>query len=234
MLLTKQSESGVATHMRWGDLNGVEVGDVWFADKTLTQQGAVMSGKFMFARRNVLLEVSLNSSGISPYMLDLMRLARELDAQVNEQGLPGQTWPDIAEFCPKIVQFEADSLRLKAKGGLRTLIRHKVAADPEAIEILLLTACENGMRVDVHWREPYAEVPYYAPESLPSEPFTVRCWLIAVNTRNLCLPSPRSPLRSKNPEPRPLSPNHGRLSPLHRGWFFGIPSDLAGCYHSPR
>jgi hypothetical protein len=185
ILLNRQFSQSVNAHLNWGDLHGVAIGDVWFADSRMAQQGAVQEGKFAFSRRNVVIEVRLGSTEDSTYTLDLMRLARELDTQVKEQGLQGQSWADIAEFSPKIVQFEADSLRLKAKGGLRSLIRHKVAADPEAIEILLLTACENGMRIDIHWREPYAEVPYYAPESLPSEPFTVRCWLIAVNTRNL-------------------------------------------------
>lgn len=185
ILLDRQLSLGLSAHLNWGDLNGVAIGDVWFADARMAQQGAVHEGKFTFSRRNAVFEVRLGSTEDSTHTLDLMRLARELDTQVNEQGLQGQTWSDIAEVCPEIVEFEADSLRLKAKGGLRTLIRHKVAADPGGNEILLLTACENGMRVDVHWREPYAEVPYYAPESLPSEPFTVRCWLIAVNTRNL-------------------------------------------------
>jgi hypothetical protein len=185
VLLSTQTGSGGGDPLsRWGDLHDIQIGDVWFGDKALAEQGAAKTGAFSFARRNVVLYVEFNG-GESTYTLDLMRLARELDAQIQEQGLPRREWSDIAKFCPNITQFEVDEYKLPAKGGTRTPIRHQVAADPGGSATELLTATEGAVSLNITYKKPYAEVGYFEPDSIGDKPFATRCWLVAVNTRSL-------------------------------------------------
>lgn len=190
LLEQKRSGAGGMGHTGWGDLHSIEIGDVWFGDQRIAVQGAVKEGAFDFTRRNVWIHLAFDNGSRHgepplPYALDLMRLGREIDSQIKEQGLQGREWVDIAGHCPRVTRFEAVSYQLAAKGGTRTPIHHRVAADANGDAIELFTASEGVVKLNVAYESPYAEVAYFDPDSVPEEPFTSRCWLVAVNTRNL-------------------------------------------------
>lgn len=182
LLNQKASGSNSMTHESWGDLHGVEVGDVWF--------GSAKSG-FDFARRNVVVTVDYNSGvaygGRDEFRtLDLMALAREIDHQVQKQGLPGRDWTEISGSCPEVVAFSATTRRLAIDGASsQSQLQIEVRSGSEADAITLLSAAETPLWLEIS-NQPYrVEVMRVPPDFLDAGPVTVRCWLIAVNTRNL-------------------------------------------------
>ncbi|MCF6228002.1 MAG: hypothetical protein L3J82_04935, partial [Planctomycetes bacterium] len=183
---------------RWGDLHGIEIGDVWFSGKN-PQNGIDSSGKFIFVRRNILLSVrfangvSRLSNGVRyddgkvkyPVKLDLMALARELDLQIIDQGLPGYEWADIADACPKIAQFEAESNTLPAKTGASTPILFSVDSVQNGDKISLQTANYGLAKIYILGKNPSATLGYVGPENEDQILPTAKVWLIAINERNL-------------------------------------------------
>lgn len=174
-----------AVSERWGDLNSIEVGDVWFAGKL---DSPTFSGRreFTFARQNVIVDVCFTDSDKigarnSPVHLDLMALAREFDSKIIGQSLSGGEWSDLTEFRPNIIQFWADTNTLEATPGIKTPIRLEYEPRKVGDEITLHKREFGGVSININSSEPYAKVCHFL-ETLPP---TSRCWLVAINERNL-------------------------------------------------
>lgn len=183
------SATNAMAHTSWGDLHAIEVGDVWFGGNRLPEQGLVDQGAFDFTRRNVWIHAQFDNGTRhgereKPTKLELFRLARAIDAQVQEQGIPGRTWGDIEAHRPLILQFYTDEPALKSEQNFRSTFRFEVQSNPK-VEISVFASGEPPLFVDLDGDPPYAELAYIDPNNLDAWPKQFRCWLVAVNERNL-------------------------------------------------
>ena len=185
----------------WGELHGVKIGDVSFSGpRKQIQKSITDDGRLAFARRNVIIDVEFSNRNGSRHKLDVIRLARQLDAQIIEQGLPGYKWSDISEHCPKIIQFEAESNTLtvggdtfspyekdRAKAGSKnySLVKFKVEPEHDGDKVSWVGVSDGAVRMILKYAIPYAGTGYLEPSYLDNNPSTAKVWLVAINERNL-------------------------------------------------
>ncbi len=186
----------------WGDLHGVEVGDVWVGDSNI-QKSNYHSGGFQFTRRNIIVGAYFHNGPKhgepkNNCRLNLMSLARKLDRQIIEQGIAGSKWQHIASHCPKITQFEAESNTLtvggdtfspyekdRAKAGSKNYSLVKFKVEPEQDGDKVSWVGDGAVRMILKYAIPYADTGYLEPNYLDNNPNTAKVWLVAINERNL-------------------------------------------------